>query len=171
MSDLVKRLDAVIATELPGPTKSVLFYVTYRDSGNGCFASLSTMAKDTGFHRSTVIRTLSQLVAEGYLTKEDQARGKPAIYRQVVAERNHLPKLQVVAERNQVVAERNQVVAERNSGGSREEPKQEGTRINKKLTEGKAQLKPIQAQTDEERPQTFQEYMARERNPAKERTA
>ena len=67
--------------DLRGATKAVFMVVVTRDGGNGCYATLATIAGDAGITRRTAIRCLNSLVADGYITKtESVIPRRPAMY-------------------------------------------------------------------------------------------
>lgn len=62
-------------TELPHRARAVYMYLKDRSDGQGkCWPGIKTIATDLGLSRSTVKRALNELVAKGYLLKEERHR-------------------------------------------------------------------------------------------------
>jgi len=118
--------EAVKADIPNGVAKAVFIQLVDRANGkNQCWPGMGRLAKDTGFHKATVIRAIKYLAENSYISIEHRFENGLKISNMytlstpikiVVAESNH-----VVAESNHVVAESNHVVAESHQGSSREQ--------------------------------------------------
>ena len=67
--------DSIYAANLPHRAVTVYMYLKDRsDSHNKCWPGIKTIASDLELSRSTVKRALNELVASGYLVKEERYR-------------------------------------------------------------------------------------------------
>lgn len=79
-----QTVDAVIdAYRGPAVMKLVLIVVAKHDGDGGCWASVSTIAAETGLSERTVQRALADLHAAGVLGR-DERRGRSTVYRVIL---------------------------------------------------------------------------------------
>ena len=64
---------ALRESDLPGPTRSVAFWIASR-CANGWPVTRETVAADSGFSRATVTRAVAELREKGWLVSETVAR-------------------------------------------------------------------------------------------------
>lgn len=81
-SDFLGCYALILKLEMPPAAKQVLAAVAFHARGTRghCWASLNTLARETGLSRSTVKRALSYLLGCALLWRTE-APGRPATYR------------------------------------------------------------------------------------------
>jgi hypothetical protein len=72
----------LLASEMSSPAKMVAFVLsTHMDrNGGSCFPSLTTIARESGYARSTVCQALAELDRANLLERVRGGRGKPTRY-------------------------------------------------------------------------------------------
>ena len=64
-----------IGCELTPPERLVLFLIASADLGGGSYHKIETMARETGLHRTTVMRALVELQRAGIIYRDGHHRG------------------------------------------------------------------------------------------------
>jgi len=113
-------LFTAMKAEIPnGVAKSVFIHLVDRaNKQNQCYPGMARLAKDSGFHRATVIRSIQYLEENGFISIQHRFENGIKITNLYTIS---TPINTVVAESDNVVADSNHVVADSNQGSSTEQ--------------------------------------------------